>query len=64
MTDGNEGERIVNDGADNTCFGCSPHNERGLKLAWHRLAPHEVEARYTVDAHWNGSPGVVAWRAP
>lgn len=45
------------DGPDNLCFGCSPFNERGLRLVWRR-ANGEVRARYTVPHDMRGAPGV------
>jgi uncharacterized protein (TIGR00369 family) len=50
---------ILIDGPDNTCFGCSPFNERGLRMVWRRLGAGEVETHYTVDRHWAGAPGIV-----
>jgi acyl-coenzyme A thioesterase PaaI-like protein len=47
------------DDADNTCFGCSPHNDRGLQLEFVRTGPKEVECRYTAAAHFGGMPGVI-----
>jgi uncharacterized protein (TIGR00369 family) len=56
---GNDGDVILIDGPDNTCFGCSPFNERGLRMVWRRIGLGEVEAHYTVDDHWGGAPGIV-----
>jgi len=50
---------LLFDGPDNNCFGCSPFNDRGLKLAWRRAADGEIEASYTAAPHLNGSPGIV-----
>lgn len=49
---------VLLDDPDNLCFGCSPFNERGLRLVWRR-AGGEVRARYTADALLRGAPGVV-----
>ena len=53
------GDPIRFDDADNTCFGCSPHNERGLQLEFVRTGPREVECRYETPAHFGGAPGVI-----
>jgi uncharacterized protein (TIGR00369 family) len=53
------GETIINDEPDNSCFGCSPHNERGLRLAFTRVSESAVEVRYSVDADLGGAPNVV-----
>ena len=53
------GETIVNDEADNVCFGCSPHNARGLQLRFVRTGPGTAECRFRAEAHWAGAPGVV-----
>lgn len=50
---------ILIDAPDNDCFGCSPFNERGLRLAWRRTDEGEIEATYTADRTLNGAPGVV-----
>lgn len=52
-------EEIVNDGPDNACFGCSPHNASGLKMTFFKLAPGRVESRCTVAPEHCGAPGVV-----
>jgi uncharacterized protein (TIGR00369 family) len=55
-----EGEWITaNDSPDNGCFGCSPHNDRGLRLRFRRVGKGEVEAPYQVAAHFCGAPNVV-----
>jgi acyl-coenzyme A thioesterase PaaI-like protein len=53
------GDLIRFDGPDNVCFGCSPHNERGLQLAFTQVGPSTVETTYTAPAHSCGAPGVV-----
>lgn len=52
-------ERFVNDDPGNRCFGCSPHNERGLRMVFWRTGPDTVECRYEAPAHLCGAPGVV-----
>jgi uncharacterized protein (TIGR00369 family) len=52
-------EWIVNDDPGNGCFGCSPHNERGLRLRFLRLGRGEVEAPYEAPEHFCGAPNVV-----
>ncbi len=47
------------DDPDNTCFGCSPHNERGLHLEFVRTGPRDVECRYEAAGHFGGVPGVI-----
>lgn len=59
MTEIETGRITRFDDADNTCFGCSPHNERGLKLEFVRTGPREVECRYTCAPHFGGMPGVI-----
>jgi uncharacterized protein (TIGR00369 family) len=53
------GEVIRFDAPDNMCFGCSPHNERGLQLTFNRVGPSEVEVRYTAPEHTCGAQGVI-----
>ncbi len=53
------GETGTNDDPQNRCFGCSPHNPRGLRLVFTRTGEHTVEARYTVDPALCGVSGVV-----
>jgi hypothetical protein len=36
---------IRNDEPDSHCFGCSPHNPRGLQLAFEQVAGDAIEAR-------------------
>lgn len=43
----------------NRCFGCSPHNERGLRMQFVERAPGIVESRYTAAAHLCGKEGVI-----
>ena len=53
------GRRLDFDRPENRCFGCSPRNERGLRMVFHELAPGEIECRYTAETHWCGAPNVV-----
>ena len=53
------GEPIVFDDPDNFCFGCSPHNDAGLKLEFVRASETAAESRYTCPPHLVGPPGVV-----
>jgi len=50
---------IVNDAPDNRCFGCSPHNENGLRLQFLEMEPGSVESTYAASEHLCGPPGVV-----
>jgi uncharacterized protein (TIGR00369 family) len=52
-------EEFVIDAPENVCFGCSPHNERGLRMRFRRLGPGLVESHYNVSDHLGGAPGVV-----
>ena len=53
------GEQIRFDAPDNMCFGCSPHNEQGLQLAFTQVGTSSVEVAYTAPAHTCGAPGVI-----
>jgi acyl-coenzyme A thioesterase PaaI-like protein len=53
------GAELVFDHPDNLCFGCSPHNERGMQVRFTHVEPSAVEARYTAAAHTCGAPGVI-----
>jgi acyl-coenzyme A thioesterase PaaI-like protein len=53
------GEEIRFDAADNRCFGCSPHNERGMQLHFTHVATSAVEGRHTAPSHTCGAPGVI-----
>lgn len=53
------GDVIRFEAADNVCFGCSPHNERGLQLAFTQVSPSGVELSYTAPDHTCGAPGVI-----
>lgn len=50
---------VVNGDAGNRCFGCSPHNERGLRMTFVETAAGEAESRYVAPEHLCGAPGVV-----
>ncbi len=50
---------IVNDWPENYCFGCSPFNERGLKLVFVQTGEQTVECSYTAADHLEGAPGIV-----
>ena len=52
-------EVLINDDADNRCFGCSPHNDRGLQMTFVKRAAGEVESRIDVAAHFCGPDGVI-----
>ncbi len=53
------GETIVNDWPENSCFGCSPRNDRGLRLTFTRTSESLVEVHYTAAADLCGAPNVV-----
>lgn len=52
-------EIIVMDAPGNVCFGCSPHNVRGLRMTFVKLAPGRVESRCSMAEHYAGAPGVI-----
>jgi uncharacterized protein (TIGR00369 family) len=53
------GAELVFDDPENQCFGCSPHNERGLQVRFTHVEPSVVEGRYSAAAHTCGVPGVI-----
>jgi acyl-coenzyme A thioesterase PaaI-like protein len=53
------GEEIRFDDPDNMCFGCSPHNERGLQLAFTQVSASGVRVGFTAPEHSCGAPGVI-----
>jgi uncharacterized protein (TIGR00369 family) len=53
------GAELVFDEPENLCFGCSPHNERGLQVRFTHVEPAAVEGRYTAGPHTCGAPGVI-----
>ena len=52
-------DTIINDGPDDTCFGCGHANEQGLKLVFRVTGDNEVEADYRAPAHLCGAPNIV-----
>ena len=52
-------EEIVNGEPDNPCFACSPHNPRGLKMRFRRVAGGAVECHYRAGPELAGFEGVV-----
>lgn len=50
---------IVNDGPEDTCFGCGQRNEQGLRMRFRKTSDTSVESEYTVPQHYGGSSGVV-----
>jgi len=53
------GERMAFEDPANHCFGCSPHNARGLHLSFTKVDRGVVEARYVVAPELCGMEGVV-----
>lgn len=53
------GETVVFDDPGNRCFGCSPHNPRGLGLRFTRTGERSVESRTRVAPDLCGYGGVV-----
>ncbi len=49
----------VNDWPDNRCFGCSPHNARGLQLVFQATEPGVIHTPYTAPDHLCGAAGVI-----
>ena len=43
---------------DYRCFGCSPHNQHGLRLEFHRVG-ETLECRFTLDRRFESYPGMV-----
>ena len=50
--------RIVNDEPGTHCFGCSPHNARGLQLVFEQEPGGAIEASYTIGDDLCGTDGV------
>lgn len=50
---------IVYSGPENHCFGCSPHNPRGLRMRFRAVGEHTIEAPYRAEKHLCGAPNVV-----
>jgi uncharacterized protein (TIGR00369 family) len=53
------GDRLRFDDPENLCFGCSPHNERGMRVHFIHVEPSAVETRYVAPDHTCGAPGIV-----
>jgi uncharacterized protein (TIGR00369 family) len=53
------GERIAFEDPSNHCFGCSPHNGRGLQLAFTKVDRGVVETHYVAAPDLCGMDGVV-----
>ena len=53
------GERMAFEDPANHCFGCSPHNPRGLQLSFTKIDRGVVEARYVAAPELCGMDGVV-----
>jgi acyl-coenzyme A thioesterase PaaI-like protein len=53
------GEEIRFDAPENMCFGCSPHNERGLQLSFTHVSTSGVRVRYEAPEHTCGTPGII-----
>lgn len=52
-------DEIVFDDPENRCFGCSPHNPRGLQMRFRHLGGGEIEARVEAAPDLAGPPGVI-----
>lgn len=53
------GKKLVNDESWNHCFGCSPHNERGLRLTFTQNDDGTIESRIRIPGYLVGPPGTV-----
>jgi len=53
------GEPMLFEDSANACFGCSPHNPRGLQLTFEKVDRGVVEARYVAAPDLCGMTGVV-----
>lgn len=53
------GEQMVFEDPGNHCFGCSPHNPRGLQLAFLKVDRGLVEASYVAAPDLCGMAGVI-----
>ncbi len=51
--------KLVNDESGNQCFGCSPYNDRGLRLMFSQNDDGTIESRIEVPGHLVGPPGTV-----
>ena len=54
-----EAKRLVFADASNRCFGCSPHNELGLRLRFVEVSRGVVESHWTAPEHVCGMDGIV-----
>jgi acyl-coenzyme A thioesterase PaaI-like protein len=54
-----EAKRLVFADASNRCFGCSPHNELGLRMRFVEISRGVVESRWTAPEHVCGMDGIV-----
>jgi uncharacterized protein (TIGR00369 family) len=45
-------------GSEQRCFGCGPHNERGMRLRFRREGD-EVVTELLAESGWDGPPGVL-----
>jgi uncharacterized protein (TIGR00369 family) len=52
-------EEFTIDDPDNQCFGCSPHNARGMQMRFRKVGEGVVESHHKVAEHLAGVPGVV-----
>ncbi len=52
-------KELVNAEPWNKCFGCSPHNERGLRLTFTHRQDGTVESHFQAPEHLVGPPGTV-----
>ena len=52
-------EEFTIDDPESGCFGCSPHNEHGMRLRFRRVGPGVVECHHLVAERHAGAPGVV-----
>lgn len=50
---------VINNGPEDTCFGCGHRNEHGLRLVFQIDDGGAVEAEYNAPAHQAGAPGIV-----
>jgi uncharacterized protein (TIGR00369 family) len=53
------GESFGFDDPQNRCFGCSPHNPRGLQLRFTRTGERTIETVYTAEPLLAGGDAVV-----
>lgn len=52
-------KKLVFADASNRCFGCSPHNELGLRMRFVEISRGVVESQWTAPEHVCGMDGVV-----